>query len=142
MVCANMAEIQQTLVLIKPDAIQRDLLSEIIARFERKGFKIIGMKFLHLTDAMLDEHYAHLSGKSFFTDLKKFMRQTPVCGMVLEGLDAVEEVRKLVGSTDPRKADAGTIRADLSMNMPSNLVHASDSLETAKEEIKRFFTKD
>ena len=74
MVCANMAEIQQTLVLIKPDAIQRDLLSEIIARFERKGFKIIGMKFLHLTDAMLDEHYSHLSAKPFFTDLKKFMR--------------------------------------------------------------------
>lgn len=134
-----MATLQRTLVLIKPDAIQRDLLSEIIARFERKGFKILGLKFVHLTDSMLDEHYAHLSEKPFFADLKKFMRQTPVCGMVLEGLDAIEEVRKLVGSTDPRKADAGTIRADLSMNMPSNLVHASDSPETAASEIKRFF---
>ncbi|MFH1404731.1 MAG: nucleoside-diphosphate kinase [Patescibacteria group bacterium] len=137
-----MPDVQQTLILIKPDAIQRDLLSEILHRFERKGLKIIGLKFIHLTDDMLGEHYSHLSDKPFFDDLKKFMRQTPVCSMVLEGWDAIAEVRKLVGSTNPREADAGTIRADLSMNMPSNLVHASDSEETAQVEIKRFFNEN
>lgn len=134
-----MAELQQTLILLKPDALQRDLLGEIIGRFERKGLKIIGMKFIRLTNELLDEHYAHLSDKPFFGSLKQFMLQTPVVGVILEGYDAVEEVRKIVGSTDPRKADAGTIRADLAMNMPSNLIHAADSVEAAQEEIKRFF---
>jgi len=134
-----MSDIQQTLVLIKPDALQRDLLGEVVGRFERKGLKIVAMKFIRLNDEMLEEHYAHLSEKPFFADLKTFMMQTPVVGMVLEGLDAIESVRKIVGATNPREADAGTIRADLSMNVPSNLVHASDSAEAAQEEVKRFF---
>lgn len=136
-----MPQVQRTLVLIKPDAMQRDLLGEIIGRFERKGLKITALKFIRLTDAVLDEHYAHLKAKPFFASLKEFMMQTPVVAMVLEGLDAVESVRKLVGATNPREADAGTIRADLSMNMPSNLVHASDSVSSAEAEIKRFFKK-
>lgn len=130
---------QQTLVLLKPDALQRDLLGEIVGRFERKGLKFVAMKFIRLTDELLDEHYAHLSNKPFFGSLKQFMMQTPVVGMVLEGYDAIAEVRKIVGSTNPREADAGTIRADLSMNVPSNLIHASDSEESAGAEIKRFF---
>jgi len=134
--------IQQTLVLLKPDALQRDLLGEIVSRFERKGMKIVAMKCIRLDERMLEEHYAHLSDKPFFGTLKQFMMQTPVVGMVLEGYEAVAEVRKLVGSTNPREADAGTIRADLSMNVPSNLIHASDSLETAQVEIKRFFKDD
>ncbi len=134
-----MPDIQRTLILIKPDALQRDLLGDIVSRFERKGMKIVGMKFLRLTSEMLDEHYAHLSDKPFFVSLKKYMMQTPVVGMVLEGIEAVDSVRKIVGSTNPRAADAGTIRADLSMNVPSNLVHASDSLEAAGAEIKQFF---
>ena|SRR3989338_4625603 len=137
-----MSSIEQTLVLLKPDALQRDLLGEILSRFERKGMKIVGLKFIRLTNDMLDEHYAHLSDKPFFTSLKQFMMQTPVAGFVLEGYDAVQEVRKLVGSTNPRQADAGTIRADLSMNVPSNLIHASDSLESAQAEVKRFFTAE
>ncbi|MBI5369621.1 nucleoside-diphosphate kinase [Candidatus Uhrbacteria bacterium] len=137
-----MPQTQRTLVLLKPDALQRDLLGEIVSRFERKGMKIIGMKFIRLTSQMLDEHYAHLSDKPFFAALKEFMMQTPVAGLVLEGYDAVSEVRKLVGSTNPREADAGTIRADLSMNVPSNLIHASDSPESAQTEIKRFFNED
>jgi nucleoside-diphosphate kinase len=132
--------IQKTLILIKPDALQRDLLGEIIKRFEYKGLKIIALKFIRLTNEMLDEHYAHLADKPFFGSLKKFMMQTPVVGMVLEGIDAVEAVRKIVGATNPRAADAGTIRADLSMNVPSNLIHASDTAENAQAEIKRFFT--
>lgn len=137
-----MSEIQRTLVLLKPDALQRDLLGEIVSRFELKGMKFVAMKFIRLTETMLDEHYAHLADKPFFPSLKQFMMQTPVVGMVLEGYEAVQEVRKLVGSTNPRQADAGTIRADLSMNVPSNLIHASDSLESAETEIKRFFTAD
>lgn len=137
-----MSDIQRTLILLKPDALQRDLLGEIIRRFEYKGLKIVGLKFIRLTDALLDEHYAHLSDKPFFANIKKFMMQTPVVGMALEGFDAISEVRKIVGSTNPRQADAGTIRADLSMNMPSNLIHASDSSEAAAAEVKRFFSED
>jgi nucleoside-diphosphate kinase len=135
-----MAEKQQTLVLLKPDALQRDLLGEIIRRFEMKGLKIVGLKFIRLTDELLDEHYAHLMSKAFFASLKQFMMQTPVVGMVLEGYDAVAEIRKIVGSTNPREADAGTIRADFSMHVPSNLIHASDSVESASSEVKRFFS--
>lgn len=135
-----MIEKQKTLVLLKPDALQRDLLGEIIRRFEMKGFKIVGLKFIRLTNEMLDEHYSHLTDKPFFASLKQFMMQTPVVGLVLEGYDAVAEIRKIVGSTNPREADAGTIRADFSMTMPSNLIHASDSVESAATEVKRFFS--
>jgi len=137
-----MPDLQRTVVLLKPDALQRDLLGEIINRFERKGLKIVGLKFIRLTNELLDTHYAHLSDKPFFESLKKFMMQTPVVGLILEGLNAVSEVRKIIGSTNPREADAGTIRADFSMNVPSNLIHASDSEETAQNEIKRFFSHD
>ena len=137
-----MPDLQKTVVLLKPDALQRDLLGEIINRFERKGLKIVGLKFIRLTDDLLDTHYAHLSDKPFFESLKKFMMQTPVVGLVLEGLEAVSEVRKIIGSTNPRQADAGTIRADFSMNLPSNLIHASDSEDPAQDEIKRFFSHD
>ena len=134
-----MADKQKTLVLLKPDALQRDLLGEIVSRFERKGLKLVAMKFIRLNDEMLEEHYSHLADKPFFVSLKQFMMQTPVVGMILEGYDAIAEVRKVVGSTNPREADAGTIRADLSMNVPSNLIHASDSEAAAATEIKRFF---
>ncbi|NQV12379.1 nucleoside-diphosphate kinase [Candidatus Uhrbacteria bacterium] len=131
--------VERTVVLLKPDALQRDLLGEIIGRFERKGLKIIAMKIIPLTEELLDEHYAHIADKPFYPDMKKYMMDTPVVAMILEGIEAIAEVRKLVGSTNPRAADAGTIRADLSMNMPSNLVHASDGGEAAADEIKRFF---
>jgi nucleoside-diphosphate kinase len=137
-----MSEKQKTVVLLKPDALQRDLLGQIVNRFERKGLKIVAMKFIRLTEEMLDEHYSHLADKPFFPSLKTFMMQTPVAGMVIEGYEAITEVRKIVGSTNPREADAGTIRADYSMNVPSNLIHASDAVETANAEIKRFFTDD
>lgn len=134
-----MASVQRTLVLLKPDALQRDLLGEILQRFERKGLKLVALKLVHLSDAQLDEHYAHHVTKPFFAGLKKFMMQTPVVAMVLEGVESIEAVRKIVGATDPLKADAGTIRADFSMKTSSNLVHASDSPENAEAEVKRFF---
>ncbi len=137
-----MPNTQQTLVLLKPDALQRDLLGQVTQRFERKGLKIVGLKLIRLSEELLDEHYSHLTDKPFFADLKKFMMQTPVVGMVFEGIDAIAEVRKIVGSTNPREADAGTIRADFSMNVPSNLIHASDSEEASTIEIKRFFSED
>lgn len=136
-----MADVQRTLVLLKPDALQRDLLGEVIRRFELKGLKIVGLKFIRLTDEMLTEHYAHLADKPFFASLKSFMMQTPVVGMALEGIDCVEAVRKIVGATNPRAADAGTIRADFAMNVPSNLIHASDSAENAAVELTRFFAE-
>ena len=134
-----MADVERTLVLIKPDAVQRELVGEIMTRFERKGLKTVAMKLTHLDQVTLEEHYGHLKEKAFFPDLLKFMMQTPVVAVVLEGIEVIEEVRKIVGATNPRKADAGTIRADLSMNVPSNMVHASDSPEAAVTEIKRFF---
>jgi len=137
-----MADIQRTLVLIKPDAIQRELVGEVLTRFERRGLKIVAMKLTRLDDATLTEHYNHLVDKPFFADLKTFMVQTPVVALVLEGLEVVDVVRQVVGSTNPRAADAGTIRADFSMNVPSNIIHASDSLESSAIEIKRFFNED
>ena len=133
--------LERTLVLLKPDALQRDLLGEVLGRFERKGLKIVALKLIPLTSELVDEHYAHLLDKPFFPDLKAFMMQTPVVAIILEGMEAISEVRKIVGSTNPREADAGTIRADLSMNIPSNLVHASDGADAAAAEIKRFFAE-
>lgn len=137
-----MANTERSLVLIKPDAVQRELIGEVLSRFEKKGIKIVALKLTHLDETTLEEHYGHLKEKPFFGDLKKFMMQTPVVAMVLEGLGVIDEVRKIVGSTNPREADAGTIRADLSMNVPSNMVHASDSLESAETEVNRFFNEN
>lgn len=137
-----MADVQRTLVLIKPDGIQRELIGEVITRFERKGLKIVGMKLTHLSEEVLAEHYGNHKEKPFFPGLVAFMRETPVVAMVVEGLGVVDEVRKIVGATNPLSADAGTIRADLSMSMAGNIVHASDTLENSAIEIKRFFQDD
>lgn len=133
---------ERTLVIIKPDALQRTLVGEIIGRFERKGLKIIGLKMVSISDALIVEHYAHHADKPFFENLKKFMQETPVVVMALEGLEAVEAVRLVAGQTKSRTADVGTIRGDLAMSIQTNLVHASDSTENAKEEIKRFFKEE
>jgi len=132
---------ERTLVLIKPDAVQRGLVGHILARFEDKGLKVAGMKFMKLTDALLNEHYSHLADKPFFPGTKRFMTLTPVVAICLEGLDAVETVRRLCGITKAREAAPGTIRGDWAMSVQANLVHASDSLETAKTEVARFFNE-
>ena len=132
---------ERTLIIIKPDALQRNLVGEITSRFEKKGLKIIGMKMMQLDDLKLEEHYAHLKDKPFFGDIKKFMKSYPVLLMVLEGLQVVQAVRLIVGSTNGVEADAGTIRGDLAMGN-KNLVHASDSSENAQAEIYRFFNED
>jgi nucleoside-diphosphate kinase len=131
--------VERTLILIKPDAIARALAGVVLGRFEQKGLKIAGMKMIQLTDDLLKEHYSHLADKPFFPTITEFMSRTPVIAMCLEGLEAVDVCRKLCGVTNSRQADPGTIRGDLGMSMQANLVHASDSVETAKEEVARFF---
>lgn len=134
-----MSKMEKTVVLIKPDALQRGLTGEIISRFDRKGLKLVGIKMLKLTDEILDEWYAHHKDKSFFPNLKNFMEWTPIVAMVWEGLDAVVTVRKIVGTTKGREAEAGSIRGDFGMSGSQNLIHASDSVEAAEKERKLIF---
>jgi nucleoside-diphosphate kinase len=130
---------ERTLVLIKPDAVQRALIGKIITRFEEKGLKLVGIKFINLPDSLLNEHYSHHADKPYFGGIRRFMQSTPVVAVCLEGLDCVETVRRLCGITKSREAAAGTIRGDWAMSIQANLVHASDSVETAKQEVVRFF---
>ena len=130
---------ERTLVLIKPDAIQRDLIGDIIRQFERKGLKLVGIKMMTLSNDLLDEHYSHLRGRDFFNEVKTFMRSTPIIACCWEGTDCVNTVRLLCGITKAREAEPGTIRGELAMSVQANLVHASDSLDTAGIEIERFF---
>lgn len=133
---------QRSLILIKPDALTRGLAGEIISRIEKKGLMIIAMKMIQLTPEICKEHYAHLASKPFYPGIEKFMISTPVIALVVEGIDAIEVMRKILGVTNSRNADPGTIRGEFSMSVSKNLVHASDSLETAEKEIKRFFKKE
>jgi nucleoside-diphosphate kinase len=133
---------EQTLLLIKPDAIQRGLIGEIITRIERKGLIFSAIKMIQLDDKMLFEHYSHINTKPFFPKIVDFMKTTPVIACCVEGLDAVETVRNISGITKSRDAQPGTIRGDLGMSIQTNLIHTSDSKEAAKEEIQRFFTSE
>lgn len=133
---------EQTLVIIKPAAIHRGLIGEIITRFEHKGLFIKGMKMIQLDEQILREHYAHLVNKPFFPDLLQSMMATPVIVMCIEGKDAIEVVRLMTGATCGRKAQPGTIRGDYSMSGQENIVHASDSAENAKIELARFFNPE
>lgn len=131
---------QKTLVILKPSAVQRSLIGEVVSRFEKKGLQIVGMKMVFLTDAILEDHYFHLKEKPFFTRIKNSMQVSPVVVMALKGLEAVEVVRTMTGATNGRKAVPGTIRGDYSISVQENIVHASDSPETAEIELKRFFS--
>ena len=130
---------EKTLVILKPGAVQRALVGEVTARFERKGLRLAGMKMMQLTDELLNEHYAHLAGKPFFQRIKNSMMASPVVCCCYEGVDAVETVRSMTGSTNSRKAAPGTIRGDYSVSNQQNIVHASDSVENAAIEVARFF---
>jgi nucleoside-diphosphate kinase len=130
---------QKTLVILKPCALQRGLVGEITTRFERKGLRLAGMKMMQLTDEILSEHYAHLSAKPFFQQVKDSMMACPVIVCCYEGVDAVQTVRNLAGVTNGRNAQPGTIRGDFSMSFQENVVHTSDSPENAEVELKRFF---
>lgn len=133
---------ERSLIIIKPDAVQRSLVGEIVNRFERKGLKIIGMKMMHLKEALLAEHYAHVADKPFYPRIERFMMSSPVVVMAVAGLKAIDAIRTIVGPTKGYEAAAGTIRGDYALSMQSNVVHASDSVENGKAEIKRFFNDD
>lgn len=133
---------QRTAVLVKPDGMQRGLIGEIIQRFERKGLKLIGLKLVQLDDIQLSEWYVEHKDKGFFGDLKSFMGSMPIVAMVWEGIDAIPVVRKLVGTTLGREAEAGSIRGDFSMSQQLNLIHASSSEGDAAREINIVFGDD
>ncbi len=133
---------ERSVVLVKPDGVQRGLIGEIIHRFERKGLKLVGLKMIAMDDAILDEWYAHHKDKSFFIPLKLYMKSYPVVAMLWEGKDAVSTIRKVVGITLAREAEPGTIRGDFAMSQQYNLIHASESVEIAKKEQGLIFSKD
>lgn len=130
---------EKTLVILKPCAVQRAIVGQVTARFERKGLRLAGMKMMQLTDEILNEHYAHLASKPFFQRIKNSMMAAPVICCCYEGVDAVETVRAMTGITNARKAAPGTIRGDFGMSFQENIIHTSDSPENAKVEIDRFF---
>jgi len=132
---------EKTLLIIKPDAIQRGLIGEIIDRVEKKGLKFSAIKMIQLNDSILSEHYSHINTEPFFRKIVEFMKSTPVIACCVEGLDAVETLRNITGITKAREAKPGTIRGDFGMSIQTNLVHTSDSKETAQEEITRFFNE-
>jgi nucleoside-diphosphate kinase len=134
--------LEKTLVILKPSAVQRGLIGEIISRFEKKGLLLTGIKMAWLSDELLSEHYAHLKDKPFFQRVKDSMRVCPVIVCCWKGKDAVRVIRTLTGVTNGREAQPGTIRGDYSMSMQENIVHTSDSRETAVTEIKRFFNEN
>lgn len=132
---------EQTYVMLKPDAFERKLVGEVIARIEKKGFVITDCKMLNLNEQILKEHYAHLTAKPFFKEIVDYITRGPVLAMVVEGENAVQNIRNMAGVTNPLEAAPGTIRADFATSKTENIIHCSDSTESAKIEIKRFFNK-
>ena len=128
-----------TLILFKPDCITKGHCGEVLQRFEKAGFRIRGCKMMRLGDELLREHYAHIAAKPFFPEVETFMQSSPVIAMALEAEGVIEKVRALAGPTDSKKAGPGTIRGDFGVDVMVNVVHASDSLETARVELVRFF---
>ncbi len=132
---------ERTFVMVKPDGVQRGLIGEIVSRLERKGLKIVAMKMLWIRREMAEEHYAEHKDKPFFSNLVSYITSGPVVAMVVEGKDAVKVVRKIVGATNPVEAEPGTIRGDFALDIGRNVVHASDSLQSAEREIAIFFSE-
>jgi nucleoside-diphosphate kinase len=133
---------ERTLVLVKPDGVQRGLIGEILARFERKGLKVVGLRLLTVPLEMAERHYAVHAGKHFYDGLVEFITSGPVAAIALEGPDAIATTRRLVGSTMPNEAEPGTIRGDLGISGLRNLIHASDAAETAHEELALWFADE
>jgi nucleoside-diphosphate kinase len=134
--------LERTLVIIKPDAVQRGLIGEIIVRFERRGLRIAALKLLHIDEQLARRHYAVHEGKPFYEKLVHYISSSPVVAMILEGNGVIDTVRRTMGATNPAEAVPGTIRADLGLEIGRNLVHGSDSPESADYEIPLFFAED
>jgi nucleoside-diphosphate kinase len=137
-----MPQIERTLVLVKPDAMQRGLAGEVLARLERRGLRIAGLKLLRVSDEMAKRHYAEHEGKPFYQGLLSFITSGPIIAAAFEGPGAIQAARQVMGATDPQKAAPGTIRADLGIDMGRNLVHGSDSPESAERELAIFFAPE
>lgn len=133
---------QKTLILLKPDAVQKSLIGEILARFERKGYKVIGLKMMEMSEALVNEHYDFLMDKPFFPGIKAYMTSSPIVALALEGNEVIKGVRALCGATNPVEAAPGTIRGDFAKNIDNNIIHSSDSEETAERELARFFKNE
>ena len=133
---------QRSLILLKPDCIQKAIIGQVISRFEGAGYTIIASKIVQLDDSLLNEHYAHVVDLPFFPEIAEFMSSLPVMALVLEGENVIQGVRDLIGPTDSTVAPKGTIRGDLGTDRMKNVVHASDSPESALAEINRFFEAD
>ena len=136
--CGRLAT-ERTLILVKPDAFARGLSGEIIARFENKGLKIVAAKHMTVTEVLAQQHYAEHEGKPFFGELVDFITSGPLVAMVLEGYEAVKAARQVIGATNPLEAAPGSIRGDLALEVGQNLVHGSDSFESAQREVALFF---
>ena len=134
--------VEQTFVMIKPDGVERGLTGEIISRLEKKGFKIVALKMMHLDAGMAAGHYAEHRGKPFFEELVGFITSGPVVAMILAGRGAIAMVRTMMGATDPGQAAPGTIRGDLALDINRNIIHGSDSAESARREIEIFFSRE
>lgn len=134
--------LEKTLIICKPDCIEQRHVGDVVSRFEEAGFEIIGCKMAQLQSAQLREHYAHVADKPFYPEIEKFMSRRPVVILALRGESIVDRVRELLGPTDSRKAEKGTIRGDFGTDMMVNVVHASDSVENGLKEIDRFFRPD
>ena len=130
---------ERTLVLIKPDALQRGLAGEVLSRLERRGLKVVALRLMRMDEALARRHYAEHEGKPFLDSLVRFITSGPIVAGVFEGPGAVEVVRSVMGATDPQRADPGTIRGDFGLFVQNNLIHGSDSPETAAREIALFF---
>ena len=130
---------ERTLVLVKPDGVQRGLIGEVISRFERTGLKVVGLKFIHISNELAARHYAEHEGKPFYDGLISFITSSPSVAMVLEGNHAVSNVRKLMGVTNPSESPPGTIRGDFGLDLGRNIVHGSANLEDAAREVSLFF---
>ena len=133
---------ERTLVLLKPDAVQRGFIGDIISRFEHKGLKLAGLRMLWISHKLAETHYSEHSGKGFYAGLVDFIKSGPVVAMIIEGEDAIATIRKMVGSTNPKDAVPGTIRHDFGMHTGRNLIHASDSAKSSEKEISLFFDID
>ncbi|WP_206424083.1 nucleoside-diphosphate kinase [Vaginisenegalia massiliensis] len=130
---------EQTYIMLKPDALERGLMGQVLSRIENKGYKIVKAELKQLGEDLIKEHYAHIADKPFFPELAAFMTRGPVLALVVEGDNVVEGMRTLMGPTNIKEAQPGTIRGDFATNMTENVIHGSDSTETAQIEIKRFF---
>jgi len=132
---------ERTFIAVKPDGVQRGLVGEIIKRFEQKGFKIVGLKFLQATKEKAEAHYAEHKGKGFFKGLVEFFASGPLVAIVFEGEDVIASGRKIMGATKPKDSNPGTVRGDFGVNMGRNIIHGSDGPESAKHEIANWFTE-